>query len=205
MLSSSVVESGRAQRHGRIKGVALREFVNWVEQNWGRATLDAALSKLPPRFGGILNADRPGLGLLAASWYDGELGILLLEALFDGRSEQERNRAIAEATQRLMEANLGSVYKRFFIRLFLSPQQYVVHCQKLWALHFDTGEIDAQFMGPTKIRWRIAGWRTYHPYLCRFVISSEPAVFGAMGCKQVRATATTNEPGYECSHFIEWD
>ena len=204
MLSSSVVESASHPR-GRIKGVALREFVTWVEQHWGRETLRHALNKLPPRFGNVLDYERPGLGVLAASWYDGELAIALLEALFEGRSEPERNQAIAEATQRLMEANLGSVYKRFFIRLFLSPQQYVVHCQKLWALHFDTGDIDARLVSPNKLLWRIQGWRTHHPFLCRFVISSEPAVFGAMGCKQVRATATTNEPGYECSHFIEWD
>lgn len=205
MLMGGVAQPDEAHLRGRIKGAALREFVNWVEQNWGHATLISALRKLPPRFAGALSAERPGLGVLAASWYDGELAILLLEALFDGRSEQERNRAIAEATQRLMEANLGSVYKRFFIRLFLSPQQYVVHCQKLWALHFDTGEIDAKFVGEKRIHWRIAGWRTHHPFLCRFVISSEPAVFGAMGCKRVRAAATTNEPGYECSHYIEWD
>ncbi len=205
MLTSRVVGLDGTHPRGRIKGAALREFVTWVEQNWGREPLVSALAKLPARYAGLLSADRPGLGVLAASWYDGELAILLLEALFDGRAERERNRAIAEATQRLMEANLGSVYKRFFIRLFLSPNQYVIHAQKLWALHFDTGDVDAKLVGPKKILWRIAGWRTHHPILCRFVISSEPAVFGAMGCKNVRTSATTNEAGYDCTHYVEWD
>lgn len=204
-LGPVVPPPGQHGDRGRIKGAPLREFVIWVEEHWGPEVLRRAHASLPEDQRRQLDPHRPALGVLAASWYPGDMTLDLLEALFEGRTEQERTRAISEATARAMNANLGGIYKRFFIRLFMSPKQYVVHVNKLWSLHFDTGTITAKLVSETRIHWQIQGWRTHHPLLCRFVLCSEPAVFGAMGCKNVRTQLASNAPGFDCTHYIEWD
>jgi len=79
----------RVSPHGRIKGAVIREFVLWCEQHDDRARLQRVLRALERAYPDAIDATRPGAGLLASQWYPAELVHVMIDAIIEGRAQEE--------------------------------------------------------------------------------------------------------------------
>ena len=201
-----VASSFPAPDLGNVKGAAIREFLVWYQSARGVDELQKLVERVPAPYSDQLDVGNPSLGILASSWYPADVIHAFLDAIVGDPETADVHRMLREGTHAMMEANLGSIYKRFFVRMILSPQRYVRYAQSLWNLHFDNGTLSAAMNGERAIHWRIDGWRSHHRALCQIVTYSEPAVFGAMGCSHitVEETSCVSLGDDFCSHDIRW-
>lgn len=191
--------------HGHVKGAALREFVAWLGARDAKL-LHAVLERMPAHHRSVFNPDLPALGIISGTLYPAPVVHAFCDAFAAGGDASKTEELIAAGVRVTMEANFASIYKRIFMRLFISPSLYVRHAQRLWNLHFDTGVLSVVQTGPQRLDWRIRDWHDHHPVLCRMVLYSEPAVFGAMGCHDVTTPDATciSDGDEQCSHGIAW-
>ncbi len=191
---------------GKVKGAAVRAFLTWYHDQFGRAGVEALLKHVPDDVKSDFDVAQPDLGILTSGWYSAKFIHAYCDALTRVHDRIELDKILRQGVVATMEKNLQSVYKRFFLRVLMSPERYVKYCQSLWGMHFDNGTLDVRAEGTCALRWRIHDWRSHHRILCQMVTYSEPAVFGAMGCKRV----TSVEKGCvtlgddRCEHVIRW-
>ncbi len=191
---------------GNVKGAAVRAFLIWYHDQFGPDRVEALLKHVPESVKSSFDVDKPDLGILASGWYSTEFIHAYCDALTRVHDRMELDKILRKGVVATMEKNLQSVYKRFFLRVLMSPDRYVKYCQSLWGMHFDNGTLDVRVEGRCALRWTIHDWRSHHRILCQMVTFSEPSVFGAMGCKRV----TSVEKGCvtlgddRCEHVIRW-
>lgn len=190
---------------GHVKGAALREFVAWLGDRDPRH-LQAVVERIPAAQRSAFNPDLPALGVISGTWYPAEVAHAFCDAFTASSDMTKTEELLAEGVHATMEANFASIYKRFLMRLFVNPSLYVRHAQRLWNLHFDTGVLSVEQTGPQRIDWAVTDWKAHHPILCRMVLYSEPAVFGAMGCRDVTTPDATcvSDGAARCTHGIAW-
>lgn len=204
--AAAVARPGVDGKLGNVKGAAVREFLVWYQQRFGADGITKLLKHVPPAVQHRFDAARPDLGILASAWYPAEIIHAYCDALVRVHQGFELDAILKEGVAFTMKRNLESLYKRFFIKVLLSPERYVKFGQSLWGMHFDNGALDVRWNGPNTLHWTVDGWQSHHRILCQMVTLSEPSVFGAMGCKHVssveKGCVAQGDP--RCVHVIRW-
>jgi hypothetical protein len=190
---------------GRIKGVAFGEFVDWYAAARDTVEVERAVERVSPQFPDVFDLARPNYGILASHWYDARVVHALLDELTAGKPEEELERMAAEAAAAIMGKTIRGVYKAVF-SIMVSPARYAKHIDKLWGLHYDSGTPVVELVGPKQHRVHYTGWRSHHPMICRLNRAAGPAIYGAMGCKDVvsRRVGCVSEGAARCESLITW-
>jgi hypothetical protein len=173
----------------RIKGAAFREFVVWVGESRGASVLARAVAHLPNSEQARFDLDRPGLGILPATWYPAPLIHRLLDALLEEAPGQRiaLARGGARAT---IDATLRGVYRILFAAL-ATPERYARHSQRLWDGYYDNGRLEIHSAEPGVALSRISGWSSHHPLICEMHEHAAARLYEAMGCRDVRTRRLT--------------
>lgn len=186
---------------GQIKGAAFREFVVWYAGRFGVQRLGRSL----PPARELLNPDAADLGVLPNVWYPAKLVHELLDLLLADKSSEELDRLAQEAADHIMKKTLSSVYRAFF-NLFVTPDRYARHIDKLWSLHYDTGRPLIEPVGSNQHRIRYVDWTSHHAFICRLNMSAAVPIYSAMGCREVSWTriACKSLQGSQCMTQVRW-
>jgi hypothetical protein len=122
-----------------------------------------------------------------------------------GLTESELETMARDAADEIMGRTIRGVYKAVFA-LVVSPGRYVKHIDKIWRLHYDTGEIRVLESGAGIHRLRYQGWKSHHPFICKMNSSAGYAIYGAMGCHGVRVSrlGCVSEGAATCETQITW-
>lgn len=192
-------------RLGRMKGNAFREFLLWIEREQGSGPLRAAYERLSPEHQALLDPERPGLGVLASSWYPVEIVHQLLDQLTDGLSEAETHALARRAATVTIGAMMRGVQKMAF-SLLVAPRRYPKIINRLWRMNYDSGSVRVVEHGDRCHEGIISGWRGHHPLVCLINQLAKEPMYRAMGCKDVRVeqTACISKGDADCRSKVTW-
>ncbi len=195
------MREGPDQGLGRIKGTAFREFVLWYRSRFGSARLSA----LPARVREHLSAAASDLGVLPNVWYPAGVVHELLDLLTADMDDEQADAVAQEAAIHVMNKTLRGVYRAVF-DLFVTPERYSKHIDKLWALHYDNGRPLVETLAPSEHRITYSAWRSHHPFICRLNMSAAVPIYSAMGCKAVtwKRVACKSKGGDHCASHVRW-
>lgn len=191
---------------GRIKGVAFREFAVWYADNISAPRVREVVLSLDHHYPNLLDADRPGFGILVTHWYPAELVHAFLDHLAEPHTAAELDRITQDAATDIMNRTLSGVYK-FLFSAVASPSLYAKHVGKLWGLHYDTGTVANEHVRDTEALMRYVEWHSHHPLICKLNMSASIPIYAAMGCKNVRwrKLACVSEGQRACALSVNWD
>jgi hypothetical protein len=166
----------------RIKGLALRARLDFLETKFGREGLLKVLETLPPRQREVL-----AHGVLISSWYPLELSDALLGGAerVHGRSDGALCQEIGAASGR---KGLTTVY-----RVFTSNSQSEAIGEQMakttalvWQTYYDTGRFSTCVLGENSIRSELTGMKLEAPWLCHILLGYQAAHIEVLGgCKVV--------------------
>jgi len=169
----------------RIRGAAIRAFVQWYEVELGTPRFRSLLQRMPASVAGHFDLAAEGLGILATSWYACALVEGLLDALTGHLSDHRRGHVALRAARVVMRSTLGGPYQRIFATL-ATPERYAERAQTLWNAYYDSGFMRvaprSDVPGAT---CGIRHWRAHHPLLCGLNAGASTAIYEAMGKRQV--------------------
>lgn len=190
----------------KIKGAAFREFVLWYERTHDAERLQRAIAGVPEDRRADLRPDRPGLGILASSWYPVELAHVLLDAVMEGRTEAECTEIVRDGTRAIVDTMLWGVYRFLFERVS-TPSRYARHIHRLWHQLHSSGERRMEMLSGQEADSVIERWPGHHPLLCEITIYTMANVFGAMRCRDVQVirTACVSQGDAHCRARLTWD
>lgn len=189
-----------------IKGGAIREFFAWYERKFGVEGVRHMARNVPPDLAALLDPDDPIVNFLAASWYPARLVHAMLDAMHEGRTEQEMERFAREATRDVVKNHMSSVYRVLFQRLG-SPEIYARMIPRLWRQLHDSGVRSLEIVGEGQATSRVSRWDGHHPMLCTLSVQLMVAIFEEMGCRDVRARRVRcigRTSGGECVYEVSW-
>lgn len=191
---------------GRIKGAALREFLEWYRTTVGVGDLRNRLAEAPT-LNSLPNLD-PGIagcGVLASGWYDADDIHLLLDGIVRGRTDAEVQRIVTAGTEAALTRTLTGLH-RTLMRVVASPQLHSRFAQRLWSTYYDTGEVQSVCVDEHTQSITYTGWTSHHPVLCTMTTASDAVIFPLMGLSGVTVSAVScvidGSPG--CTHRVEW-
>src|SRR5688500_8405497 len=145
---------------GRLKGVALRGFLSWYAQRYGRERVISALRSAERTFGETFDLMQPGFGVLPSRWYAGEVVHAILDDM-TGHHRADEIPALAEdAAEVVMSGLLNGVY-RSIIGMFVTPDRYSRHAEKLWTLNYDNGHPVFRSLSTTEHHVTYVDWRSH--------------------------------------------
>ncbi len=190
---------------GRLKGVALRGFLSWYAQRFGRERVSLALGPLERTFGETFDATQPGFGVLPSRWYAGELVHAVLDGLLSHHRPDEIPSLAEDAAEVVMNDLLNGVY-RSIVGMFVSPDRYSRHAEKLWTLNYDNGHPVFRSLSATEHHVTYVDWRSHHSFMCRVNMATALPLYSAMGCKDVRYRRLTcvSDGAPTCTTSIHW-
>lgn len=113
-LHLSVPPPGLDPTKGHVKGAAVREFLVWYEERYGRAALVSVYDRMPSLARVAFDPRAPALGLLPATWYPSPAFHGLFDAMMAGRSAGERSALVRAGARATMERLLSGVYRVLF-------------------------------------------------------------------------------------------
>jgi hypothetical protein len=200
--------SGSEIDAGHVKGAALREFLVWLEQTYGRERLDAIARRLPHEVHAALRLDVAGrsLGVLSSRWYPADAIHALFDVVFDGLDPDERRALVDRSADAVMAATLHGVYQVLF-KWLATPERYARFAERLWSSYYDTGAMRVVQASPARAVCTITDWRSHHPAACDMNRAAAEAIYRAMGCRgvvTVRECCVT-EGARECRFVTTWD
>jgi hypothetical protein len=190
---------------GKIKGVAFFEFLAWYERRYGARLVEAAIRTVEERYGEGLDPTRTGFGVLASRWYPAGLVHDLLDQLVQVRAPAELEAMAVDAAEYIMGRTLRGVYRAVF-SMFGTPDRYARHIDKLWSMHYDTGRILVDDTKPLFHRVKYSGWKGHHSFICRMNMASSLALYGAMGCREVKyeRIGCVSDGASHCENVVRW-
>jgi len=169
-----------------IKGVAVREFLTYLDQREGVDSVRARLRTLPESLSAQLRLDAPGCGLLAGSWYSNDLVHPMLEAVLAGRSPEERLRIAIEGDRAVMAATFGGIYRGLF-QLLATPGLIARHAQTVWNKYYSDGEVAVDPIGPPEARLIIRRWYGFHPLIAQMSAEGFRIIYEGLGYRDARS------------------
>jgi hypothetical protein len=190
---------------GNIKGLALREFLAWHEQRFGRSPTQAAVRAAEERFPGHLEPAGANYGVLTSRWYPAPVAHAVLDSALAERSPAELQKLVVDAAEFILQEMLRGAY-RTLIGMFVTPDRYAKHGEKLWQLQYDTGKPVFRELSRTSFHVTYEGWKSHHPFVCHLNMASARPLFTAMGCKEVeyRRLGCISEGAPACTTSIHW-
>lgn len=188
----------------KMKGALLRAALAWYEERHGAEARGRLIAGLPD--GHPFAPDDAALGVLATEWYAAEHVHAVLDALAEGRSDEEREALAREIAAATVERVRHGVY-RFLVRKLVSPGFYARHIQRLWRQVHTTGrrEItvdDAARRAVSSTR----DWAGHHPLLCLIASHTVAAFFETMGLEgvEVERVACVSAGDDACVAELRW-
>ena len=190
---------------GRLKGVALRGFLSWYAQRFGRERVISALRSAEATFGETFDATQPAFGVLSSRWYAGEVVHAILDGILAHHRPDEIPSLAEHAAAVVMNDLLNGVY-RSIIGMFVTPDRYSRHAEKLWTLNYDNGKPVFRSLSATEHHVTYVDWRSHNPFMCRVNMATALPLYSAMGCKDVRYRRLTcvSEGAPMCTTSIHW-
>ena len=190
---------------GRVKGVALRNFVEWLRADLGPAEMGAVFARLSKAHREQLDPEHAALGILASSWYSAPLVHDLLEALAADREAAELERFVSEGTHFALQRSLTTVH-RAILRIVGSPSRHARFCQNLWRTYYDHGRVESVVQGPGRQLITYYDWEAHQALLCRMTTRSDVTIFSLMGLRDVaaRQISYVDEGADGCAHEVTW-
>jgi hypothetical protein len=190
--------------HSRIKGAAVREFLQWYVQRTSRSALQDAVVSLPEPLQRLFDADADAVGVLASSWYDTHAVHALIDALFASIEPADHAAAIREGARYAVAHSARGIYR--FVLERLTPEVYCRNIQRLWNMLHDTGQREIVVLEPQHIRSITREWPGHHRALCIASTETMVAVFEIMGCRDVHMErlACVSDGAPECITEMRW-
>jgi hypothetical protein len=191
--------------YGHIKGSAIRELVLWYERAHDATLLRAVARAMPPELGADLDADAPGLGVLANRWYDARVVHLLLDATVARTPPHARDALLREGLREGVRHASRGIYA-FVLAQIASPELYARNIQRFWSLLQDSGERRIDMVGMNGALSITRAWKAHHPLACRVNQHTMAAILELMGCRDVRfdLESCVSEGGTECRYRFRW-
>jgi hypothetical protein len=183
---SERISSFPAADRGSIKGVAVREFIAYLDQREGVESVRTRLRTLPPHLLVQIRLDAPGCGFLAGSWYSNDLVHPMLDAVLAGRSQEERLRIAIEGDRAVMAATFGGIYRGLF-QLLASPSLVARHAQTVWNKYYSDGEVSVDPIGPPEARLIIRRWHGFHPLIAQMSAEGFRIIYEGLGYRDARS------------------
>lgn len=195
----------RAAPYGRIKGSAIRELVVWYERTHDATLLRAIVRAMPPELDADLDADKPGLGILASRWYDARVVHLLLDATVAKHPPDQRDALLREGLREVVRNAARGMYA-FVIEQIASPQLYARNIQRFWRLLQDTGERRIDLVGEHEAISITQRWRGHHPLACRVNQHTMATLLEIMGKREVAFTKErcVSDGAADCRYRFTW-
>lgn len=168
---------------GKIRGVALRELLQWYAQTEGQEALDAVASRLEMHDGPVsLNPHLPAFGLMSMRWYDAAEIHDVLDAI---AKQSDAQRVALVGGRHVTEKTLSGVFRAVF-KMIATPERYARHAQRLWSQYYDSGEFVVEPLDGRSLT-TIRGWRSHHRMLCSINVAAAEVIYEAMGVPKPRA------------------
>jgi hypothetical protein len=189
----------------RIKGAGVVHFMRWYVGRFGTERLRRTAAAIPERHRAHFDLADPVLGVLASTWYPAEAIHALLDGfLADHRGEGEV--LAREGARATIDATLTGVY-RWLFETMMTPDRYGRNAQKLFSRYFEPGTMTKEPLGGTGHLSIVRDWPGHHPMLCDMLRHTAVYVYGALGCREVRAprTACVAEGAPDCRFEITWE
>lgn len=183
---SSFPSPHRSADRGSIKGVAIREFITYLDQREGVESVRSRLRNLPATLLAQLRLDAPGCGVLAGSWYSNDLVHPMLDAVLVGRSPEEQRQIAIEGDRAVMAATFGGIYRGLF-QLLASPAMIARHAQTIWNKYYSDGEVTVDPIGPPEACLIIRQWRGYHPLIAQMSAEGFRIIYEGLGYRDARS------------------
>ena len=126
-----------------------------------------------------------------------------------GRSAVEQQQLAQHAASVIMGHTLRGVYK-FLFSTFATPDLYVRHANKLWALHYDNGVVQVENKPRSdrnhSAHSRIERWQSHHRFVCMMNGAATSPIYEAMGCKgvHVERLACVSDGSAACEWLVHW-
>lgn len=191
---------------GRIKGAALREFLEWYRTAFGEGDMRRRLAETPT-LASLPNLDMgiAGCGVLASGWYDADDIHLLLDGIVRGRTETEIQQIVNSGTEAALTRTLTGLH-RTLMRVVGSPPLHARFSQRLWSTYYDTGRVQSVCVNQHTQSITYTGWTSHHPVLCAMTTASDAVIFPLMGLSGVTVSAVScvNDGAPGCTHLVEW-
>lgn len=191
---------------GRIKGAALREFLEWYRTEIGEDDLRNRLAEMPTLHS-LPNLDIGvhGCGVLASGWYDANDIHLLLDAITRGRTEPEIQQLVKTGVRAALTRTLTGLH-RTLMRAIASPQLHARFAQRLWSTYYDTGQVQSVCVDEHTQSITYTGWTSHHPVICTMTTESDAVIFPLMGLSGVTVShvSCVDEGAPGCTHMVKW-
>ena len=135
---------------GRVKGTAVKSFINFIKEKGGEAGTAELVRSCPSEQAELLT--KP---ILPVGWYDfGDVIGLLLEA--DRAFAQGDKKLLYEAGVYNARQDLRGLY-RFFIKA-ASPQFIINNSARVWKQYYDKGEMAVAYQKPKRGALKMTGF-----------------------------------------------
>ena len=191
---------------GRIKGAAIRAFLEWYRAEFGDIDLINRMRGV--RLGSLISFDptATGCGVLASGWYAAEDVHAILGAIVGDRDEASVAELVDTGVRRSLSQTLTGLH-RALVRVVATPSLHARFSQKLWSTYYDTGVVESVCIAEDVQSVSYLGWTSHHPILCAMTAASDAVIFPMMGLSNVRVrrTACVDQGASECTHIVRWD
>ncbi len=157
----------------------------WLHRRFGPETIARVFGSLPEELRSDLDPSSSSLGALASSWYDARIYHHVFDALLENVPPEEHASLARDAARMVLEHTLRGIYAKLF-RLMATPPLYARYVQKIWDMHYDTGEVTIEHLSPSRALHRVQGWTGHHPFACVVNRQSGAIVYAMMGMPHVR-------------------
>lgn len=192
---------------GRIKGVAIREFLAYLREELGDEAVIAAMRTFSAEDQTLIDLSHPHLGFLGGSWYEARLVGGFMDALIEtgGLTKRTQDRLAEGGTRRTLSRNLNGIH-RAILRIVGTPERHARFAQRLWDTYFGEGTIESTSVGDRKQQIRYFGWDGHHPWLCGTLSTASVVLYEHMGLQgvQVRRLGCISTGNRDCSHELTW-
>lgn len=190
---------------GNIKGAAFREMILWMEANVGKSALSAGYDHLRPEHRAVIDPDAPAMGIVTSTWYPQIVAQELAEAACDARPDYPREETIRDFVRYQMDKTLRGIYRMLF-ELMVTPERASKHIQRMWRLHYDTGQVTWNVEAPGLMRAAMHDWPGHSRDGCEMLRQAEIYYLVLMGCKGVNSMRTACVArGHEaCVSRVTW-
>ena len=188
-----------------IRGAALRPFVNWYTDTYGRAGLQRALAILSADDRRCFDVADPGLGISVATWYPAALVHRVLDGLLDGMDPPARTALAASGADQTLAGCLTGYLGTAF-RALVSPPVCALVGPRIWHAFYSGGRVRIDTRGRRCHVMEVTGWPGHHAFLCEMNNAAGRAIYRAAGCTAVRtehaACIAREQPS--CVYVIRW-
>jgi hypothetical protein len=194
------------QTGGRIKGTAIRDFIEWYAKTHDLERLKKAILLLPPRRQAAFDFSHGSLGVLSSAWFDAQDMHRLIDYVTAGLSPQAYDALALEAGSATVRALMTGAQKIIFTR-FLTPRTYATLAGIAFRQNYGEGTVRSVELGPRRHQGIVDNWTSHHPFLCRMNVAIKAGIYTAMGCQNVRVEQRycRSDGDEQCGSILVWD